>query len=147
MTTATGHTSAIRAKKVIGSNVTDLAGKEFAHVEHVVLDKQSSSVMFAVVGWSSLDYDDSRDAYVVEYTKDQLKAAPGGSIEELTRNDGAGYRDRVLGSAAWIAQQLHQSLRLDRLCEVMIEAGRARAGLVTVLTPAGDRDQAQRRCR
>jgi sporulation protein YlmC with PRC-barrel domain len=110
MTTATGHTSAIRAKKVIGSNVTDLAGKKIGQVEDVVLDKQSNSIMFAVVGfggflgvnekyhpipWSSLDYDDSRDAYVVEYTKDQLKAAPAGSIEELTRNDGAGYRERV----------------------------------------------------
>ena len=28
-------------------------------------------------------------------TKDQLKAAPAGSIEELTRSDGASYRDRV----------------------------------------------------
>jgi hypothetical protein len=103
--------------------------------------------MYHPIPWSSLDYDESRDAYVVEYTKDRLKAAPAGSIEELTRNDGAGYRDRVLGSAAWIAQQLHQPFRLDRLCEVMIEAGRARAGLITVLTPAGDRDQAQRQCR
>ena len=45
--------------------------------------------------WSSLDYDDSREAYVVEYTKDQLQAAPAGSIEELTRNDGSVYRERV----------------------------------------------------
>jgi sporulation protein YlmC with PRC-barrel domain len=38
MTTATGHSSAIRAKKVIGSNVTDLAGKKIGQVEDVVLD-------------------------------------------------------------------------------------------------------------
>jgi sporulation protein YlmC with PRC-barrel domain len=111
MTTSSGHTSAIRAKKVIGSNVTDLAGKKIGQVEDVVLDKESNSILFAVVGfggflgvnekyhpipWSSLDYDPGKDAYVVEYTKDQLKAAPAGSIEELTRNDGGtAYRERV----------------------------------------------------
>jgi uncharacterized protein YrrD len=51
MTTATGHTSAIRAKKVIVSNVTDLAGKKIDQVEDVVLDKQSNSILFAVVGF------------------------------------------------------------------------------------------------
>ena len=110
MTTLSGHTSAIRAKKVIGSNVTDPSGKKIGQVEDVVLDKQSNSILFAVVGfggflgvaekyhpipWSSLDYDPANDAYVVEYTKDQLKAAPAGSIEELTRNDGSAYRERA----------------------------------------------------
>ena len=111
MTTSSGHTSAIRAKKVIGSNVTDPAGKKIGQVEDVVLDKESNSILFAVVGfggflgvaekyhpipWSSLDYDPSKDAYVVEYTKDQLKAAPAGSIDELTRNDGgSAYRERA----------------------------------------------------
>jgi sporulation protein YlmC with PRC-barrel domain len=110
MTTSSGHTSAIRAKKVIGSNVTDTAGKKIGQVEDVVLDKQSNSILFAVVGfggflgvaekyhpipWSSLDYDPVKDAYVVEYTKDQLKAAPAGSIEELTRSDGNAYRERA----------------------------------------------------
>jgi sporulation protein YlmC with PRC-barrel domain len=110
MTTPSGHTSAIRAKKVIGSNVTDPSGKKIGQVEDVVLDKQSNSILFAVVGfggflgvaekyhpipWSSLDYDPANDAYVVEYTKDQLQAAPAGSIEELTRNDGSAYRERA----------------------------------------------------
>ena len=110
MTTSSGHTSAIRAKKVIGSNVTDPAGKRIGQVEDVVLDKQSNSILFAVVGfggflgagekyhpipWSSLDYDPAKDAYVVEYTKEQLKAAPVGSIEELTRSDGNAYRERA----------------------------------------------------
>ncbi len=110
MTTSSGHTSAIRAKKVIGSNVTDPSGKKIGQVEDVVLDKQSNSILFAVVGfggflgvsekyhpipWSSLDYDPSQDAYVVEYTKDQLKAAPAASIDELTRSDGSAYRERA----------------------------------------------------
>jgi sporulation protein YlmC with PRC-barrel domain len=110
MTTATGHTSAIRAKRVIGTNVTDPAGKKIGEVEDLVLDKQSNSILFAVVGfggflgmaekyhplpWSALDYDPSSGAYVVDYTQDQLKAAPAGSIDELTRDDGLAYRDRV----------------------------------------------------
>jgi sporulation protein YlmC with PRC-barrel domain len=110
MTTATGHTSAIRAKKVIGTNVTDPTGKKIGEVEDLVLDKESNSILFAVVGfggflgmaekyhpipWSALDYDPQSGSYVVDYTKDQLKAAPAGSIDELTRGDGAAYRDLV----------------------------------------------------
>ncbi len=110
MTTATGHTSAIRAKRVIGTKVTDPEGKKLGEVEDLVLDKQSNSILFAVVGfggflgmaekyhpipWSALDYDPQTGSYVVEYTKEQLQAAPAGSIEELTRDDGVAYRDRV----------------------------------------------------
>jgi sporulation protein YlmC with PRC-barrel domain len=110
MSTATGHTSAIRAKKVIGTNVKDTSGQKIGEIEDVVLDKKSNSILFAVVGfggflgvaekfhpipWSSLDYDERESSYVVSYTKDQLKAAPAGSIEELTRNDGMQFRDRA----------------------------------------------------
>src|SRR5580658_1898788 len=108
MTTATGHTSAIRAKKVIGTSVTNHAGDKIGQVEDVVLDKQSNNIMFAVVGfggflgmnekyhplpWETLDYDANSGAYLVSYSKEQLAAAPAGSIEELTRNDGQ-FRER-----------------------------------------------------
>jgi sporulation protein YlmC with PRC-barrel domain len=110
MATATGHTSAIRAKKVIGTNVKDTSGRKIGEIEDVVLDKQSNSIMFAVVGfggflgmaekyhpipWSALDYVPSENSYVVNYTKEQLQAAPAGSIEELTRGDGTSFRDRA----------------------------------------------------
>jgi sporulation protein YlmC with PRC-barrel domain len=110
MPTATGHTSAIRAKKVIGTNVKDPSGQKLGEVEDIVLDKQSNQIMFAIVGfggvlgigekfhpvpWSTLNYDTSEDSYVVNLTKEQLKAAPADSIEELTKNDGLGYRDRT----------------------------------------------------
>ena len=110
MTTATGHTTAIRAKKVLGTNVKDTSGKKIGEIEDVVLDKQSNSILFAVVGfggflgmaekyhpvpWSTLDYDEDQGAYIVNYTKEQLQAAPVGTIEELTRNDGTAFRDRV----------------------------------------------------
>lgn len=110
MPTATGHTTAIRASKVIGTPVYDTSGEKIGKVEDVVLDKLSSNVMFAVVGfggflgmnekfhplpWSTLDYQKSKDGYVVSLTKDQLKAAPADGIDELTGGDGQGLRDKV----------------------------------------------------
>jgi sporulation protein YlmC with PRC-barrel domain len=110
MTTAGGHTSAIRAKKVIGTTVKDRAGEKIGQVEDVVLDKLSNNIMFGVVSfggvlgmgekyspvpWAALNYDETAGAYVVNLTKDQLKAAPVDSIDALTRNDGNVYRDRA----------------------------------------------------
>ena len=109
MPTSSGHTKAIRAKKVIGTNVKDPAGKKIGAVEDVVLDKESNNIMFAVVGfggflglsekyhpipWSALDYDEGTDAYIVNYTREQLEGAPTASIDELTRDDGQLFRER-----------------------------------------------------
>lgn len=103
MTTPSGHTSAIRASKVIGTDVYSTAGEKIGKVEDVVLDKMSNNIMFAVVGfggflgmnekyhplpWSTLDFDRNRNGYVVSASKDQLKAAPADAIDELTRGDG-----------------------------------------------------------
>ncbi len=108
MPTASGHTKAIRAKKVIGTNVKDPAGKKIGEVEDVMLDKESNNIMFAVVGfggflgmaekyhpipWSALEFDEDEDAYVVNYTREQLESAPAASIEDLTRDDGQ-FRER-----------------------------------------------------
>ena len=90
MTTGTGHTSAIRASKVIGTTVKDSAGERLGKVEDLVLDKQSNSILFGVMGfggvlgmgekyhpvpWAALDYDKDANAYVINLTKEQLKAA------------------------------------------------------------------------
>ena len=110
MPTATGHTSAIRAKKVLGTAVKDHSGNKIGEVEDVMLDKTSNNILFAIVSfggflgmtekyhpipWSSLDYDEGEDAYVVNYTKEQLEAAPVASIDELTRDDGMRLRERT----------------------------------------------------
>jgi sporulation protein YlmC with PRC-barrel domain len=109
MTTSTGHTSAIRAKKVIGTKVMDRQGKKIGEIEDIVLDKQSNNIMFAVVSfggflgmaekyhplpWATLDYDENDNGYVVDATEDQLRAAPAASLDELTKDDGSAYRDR-----------------------------------------------------
>jgi sporulation protein YlmC with PRC-barrel domain len=110
MPTLSGHTTAIRAKKALGTKVTDTAGNKIGTVEDVILDKNSNSILFAVVAfggflgmgekyhpipWASLDYEPAEGSYVVNYTKEQLQAAPSGSIEELTRDDGVAFRDRT----------------------------------------------------
>jgi sporulation protein YlmC with PRC-barrel domain len=110
MPTTSGHSTAIRAKKVLGTPVKTRSGDKVGKIEDIVLDKLSNNIMFAVVGfggvlgagekfhplpWATLDYDADEDAYVVPYNEDELKAAPSDTINELTKNDGLGYRDRV----------------------------------------------------
>jgi sporulation protein YlmC with PRC-barrel domain len=109
MPTVSGHTTAIRASRVIGTPVKDNAGETLGKIEDVILDKTDNAVMFAVVGfggvlgmgekyhplpWSVLDFDEEQGAYVVPYSKEELRAAPADTIKELTRNDGA-MRDRT----------------------------------------------------
>jgi len=108
MTTVSGHTSAIRAKKVIGTAVEDPTGKKIGEIEDIVLDKQSNNIMFAVVGfggflgmgekyhplpWSMLDYHPEDNSYVVSVTKEQLQSAPADSLEALTQDDGLAFRE------------------------------------------------------
>jgi len=108
MSTVSGHTSAIRAKKVLGTAVLDSSKHKIGEIEDIVLDKKSNNIMFAVVSfggflgmgdkyhpipWSVLDYDPEEDGYVVSMTKEQLQAAPADSVAALTRNDGQTYRD------------------------------------------------------
>jgi sporulation protein YlmC with PRC-barrel domain len=108
MSTVTGHTSAIRARKVLGTSVVDTSGNKIGEIEDIVLDKQSNNIMFAVVSfggflgmgdkyhplpWSMLDYDPEENAYVVSVTREQLQSAPADSVSALTHNDGRAYRD------------------------------------------------------
>ena len=109
-TTPSGHTAAIRAKKVLGTSVQNTAGEKLGSIEDIVLDKRSNNIMFAVCGfggilgmgekyhpipWASLTYDESRSAYVVNFTAEQLKSAPADTVEELTKDNGTAYRDRA----------------------------------------------------
>jgi sporulation protein YlmC with PRC-barrel domain len=108
MPTVSGHTTAIRASRVIGSEVKDADGNSLGKIEDVMLDKLDNSIMFAVVGfggvlgigekfhplpWSVLDFDPDQSAYVVPFTKEQLKAAPADTIQELSRDDGYAARN------------------------------------------------------
>jgi sporulation protein YlmC with PRC-barrel domain len=110
MTTATGHTTAIRAGKAIGTDVYDRRGQKIGEVKDIVLEKTSNNILFAVVSfggvlgmgekyhpvpWAELDYDPQKGGYIVSFTEDQLKSAPSVSIDALTKNDGRAFRDRA----------------------------------------------------
>ncbi|MEI9929981.1 MAG: PRC-barrel domain-containing protein [Rhizomicrobium sp.] len=103
MTTPSGHTSAILASRVHGTNVYNSAGDKIGQVEDIVLDKQSNRIMFAALGvggflgmgekfhpipWSMLDYDKDKGGYVVPVSNDVLKNAPTSDLSDLTKNDG-----------------------------------------------------------
>ncbi len=108
MTTASGHTDAIRASRVIGTNVYNTEGQHIGTIEDVMLEKTSNNIMFAVIGfggflgigekyhaipWSSLDYATSQGGYVVPFTREQLEAAPSYDIDDLSGSDGRTARD------------------------------------------------------
>lgn len=110
MTTATGHTTAIRATRVIGTEVKDQSGEVIGRIEDIILDKTDNSIMFAVVGfggvlgvgekfhplpWAVLDYVPEENAYLVPFTREQLEAAPKDTIAEFTKDDGYYYRDKA----------------------------------------------------
>ena len=103
MTTSSGHTSAILASKVKGTDVYDRTGDKIGHVEDIVLDKQSDRIMFAALGqggvlgvgekffpvpWSMLDYSKDKGGYVVPVAQDVISKAPTYRLEDLTKNDG-----------------------------------------------------------
>ena len=104
MPTSSGHTSAILASKVKGTNVYNTSGDKIGHVEDVVLDKQSDKIMFAALGfggllglgekyapvpWSMLDYQPDKGGYVVPMSEDMIKKAPAYELSDLTKGDGA----------------------------------------------------------
>jgi len=110
MPTLSGHTSAIRAGKVLGTKVLDIAGNKIGEIQDIVLDKQSNNIMFAVVSfggllgigekfhpipWSELNYDMGRNGYIVSFDKQQLETAPSDSIDALVKDDGRSFRDQA----------------------------------------------------
>lgn len=108
MATASGHTQAIQASRVIGTDVYNEQDGHIGTIEDVMLDKTSNNIMFAVISfggflgigekyhtvpWSSLDYHPETGGYVVPFTKKQLDAAPVYDVSELTIDDGRSARD------------------------------------------------------
>jgi sporulation protein YlmC with PRC-barrel domain len=104
MPTASGHTTAIAASRVIGAMVLTKSGEEFGKVGDVILDKTADRILFAVVArsgaltvtdnfypvpWSMLDYDDEREAYVMPCAAEDFVNAPSAPNPfDLTVDDG-----------------------------------------------------------
>ncbi len=83
--------SIIAADKVEGTNVYNRAGDKLGSVDHVMIDKQSGKVCYAIMSfggflgigesyhplpWQKLDYDRSKGGFVVDLDKKQLEGAP-----------------------------------------------------------------------
>lgn len=83
--------SVIAADQVEGTNVYNRAGDKLGTVDHVMIDKQSGKVAYAIMSfggflgigesyhplpWSKLSYSDSQGGYVVDLDKRQLEGAP-----------------------------------------------------------------------
>ena len=97
----------ISSADVNGTTVFGSDGTEVGHIDHLMLDKQSGRVAYAVmnfggflgmgeeehpVPWDQLTYDTSRGGYVTAITQEQLQAAPDRTDD--WRNDDR-YRDDV----------------------------------------------------
>ena len=144
------NSDAIRAKKVLGTSVKDPTGDKIGSVEDIVLDKLSNNIVFAIVGfggfmgmgekyhpipWSSLKYDEREGGYVVNFTKEQLQAAPGGPAE-------AGV-DPAAGRTPIYELGHDQRLKLGPGPHYHAERGRAGAR-TQQLTGGGNAHRAQR---
>ncbi|WP_425410479.1 PRC-barrel domain-containing protein [Hyphococcus sp.] len=90
----------ISADKVEGTAVYNAEGEKLGSVEDVMLDKRGGNVAYAVMSfggflgmgekhhplpWKTLNYDESRDGYVVNLSKEQLEGAPTLDREEKNR--------------------------------------------------------------
>jgi len=83
--------SLISSSDVNGTDVYGRTGDKVGQIDHLMIDKQSGKVAYAVmhfggflgigedehpVPWQKLDYDTSKDGFVTDITEEQLKGAP-----------------------------------------------------------------------
>ena len=82
----------VRTNDVIGKKIHSLNGENLGKVEELILDKITGQVRYAVLAnggfmgigsafyaipWHSLEYCIEHDAFQVNFSKDDLKTAPG----------------------------------------------------------------------
>jgi hypothetical protein len=90
-TTAATSTKLIGAGKVKGTNVFNAAGEKLGTVDDIMIDKIGGRAIYAIMSfggflgmgekyhplpWSTLNYDTSKEGYVVKLDKKQLQEAP-----------------------------------------------------------------------
>lgn len=102
MTEQHQSSSMVSSGEVNGTSVYGADGNEIGHIDHLMIDKNSGNVAYAVMGfggflglgedhypvpWKALRFDTQRGGFVTDITEDQLKGAP-------ERDDGW-HRDRA----------------------------------------------------
>jgi PRC-barrel domain len=91
MNTVSQTFNLISSENVEGTNVYDPSGNKIGEIDHLMIDKVSGNVRYAVMSfggfmglghkhyplpWNSLKYDPERGGYVTNVTESQLKDAP-----------------------------------------------------------------------
>ena len=91
MQTTTSSNAVITSDRVAGTDVFNPAGDSLGSIDHLVIDKRSGEVRYAVLEfggilgmgtdryplpWSMLKYDADKEGYVVPLEKEQLGEAP-----------------------------------------------------------------------
>ena len=94
----------ISSKRVEGTNVYNDAGDRIGSIDHLVIDKKSGQVRYAVmefgglvgvgadrypIPWDLLRYDTTRDGYVVPLDEVRLERAPRHPIDDVPDYDHA----------------------------------------------------------
>jgi sporulation protein YlmC with PRC-barrel domain len=102
MKTAATSRSYISSDKVEGTNVYSPKGDKIGSIDHLMIDKQSGHVNYAVmsfggflgmgesqhpVPWGALTYDTSLEGYRTNITEAQLRDAPETSDSSWTDSD------------------------------------------------------------
>ncbi len=85
------HASLVSSSDVNGTNVYGKDGASIGSIDHLMIDKQSGKVAYAVMGfggflgmgeehhpvpWSKLNYDISKNGFVTDITEADVKGAP-----------------------------------------------------------------------
>ena len=104
MATATTHPNhqLISSEDVEGTNVYDMKGTSIGQIDHLMIDKVSGRVTYAVMSfggfiglghshypipWSALKYDTKLGGYVTGITEHQLKDAPAFSVDSWSNRN------------------------------------------------------------
>lgn len=81
----------VSSNNVNGTSVYGLQGEKIGEIDHLMIEKRSGTVQYAVmtfggflgfgqdeypVPWKKLTYDVNKDAFVTDINEDQLKGAP-----------------------------------------------------------------------
>lgn len=85
------NSSLISSSDVNGTTVYGSDGAEVGHIDHLMIDKETGKITYAVMGfggflgmgeehhpipWQKLSYDTQRHGYMTDITEAQLNAAP-----------------------------------------------------------------------
>jgi hypothetical protein len=121
MATASPTFNLISSENVEGAIVYAPNGNEIGEIDHLVLDKISGNIRYAVMSfggfaglghghypipWNALEYDSEREGYITDVTEDQLKDAPEFSDDSWTdRNWEARWHQHFQTRPYWDEQR------------------------------------------